>query len=163
MLVQTFWPLMTYQSPSRTARVWRLAMSLPASGSEKPWHQSSSALRILPRCRALCAGVPWVMSVGPSMEMPPRVAGRRRVGARHLFVENDLLHDRDTAAAVLGGPVEADVARFMHRALPFAQPVHFLPVGARGGKALAFHIGGDVLREPGAGLGAGTLLLPREG
>ena len=49
MLVQTFWPLMTYESPSRTACVWRLARSLPALGSEKPWHQISSAFRILPR------------------------------------------------------------------------------------------------------------------
>ena len=40
--VQIFWPLTTNTSPSRTARVLRLARSEPASGSEKSWHHSSS-------------------------------------------------------------------------------------------------------------------------
>src|SRR5881392_1248094 len=72
MLVQTFWPLTTKWPSSRTARVWRFARSEPAPGSEKPWHQSSSAVRIFGRKRACCAGVPCFMSVGPSIEMPPR-------------------------------------------------------------------------------------------
>ena len=72
MLVHTFWPLTTKWSPSRTARVWRFARSEPALGSEKPWHQSSSAVRIRGRKRACWAGVPYFMSVGPSMESPPR-------------------------------------------------------------------------------------------
>jgi hypothetical protein len=75
MLVQTFCPLSTYQSPSSTARVWRLARSLPAFGSEKPWHQISSAVRILSRCRAFCAAVPCFIRVGPSMESPLRFSG----------------------------------------------------------------------------------------
>ena len=45
-LVHTFWPVITQSSPSLTARVLRLARSEPASGSEKPWHQISSAVRI---------------------------------------------------------------------------------------------------------------------
>ena len=44
--VQTFWPVTTQSSPSLTARVLSAARSEPASGSEKPWHQISSAVRI---------------------------------------------------------------------------------------------------------------------
>src|SRR6202020_511072 len=40
--VQIFWPLITHSSPSRTARVPRLARSEPALGSEYPWHHTSS-------------------------------------------------------------------------------------------------------------------------
>ncbi len=42
MVVQTFWPLMTHSSPSRTARVASDATSDPAPGSENIWHQISS-------------------------------------------------------------------------------------------------------------------------
>ena len=45
-LVHTFWPVTTHSSPSLTARVFSEARSDPASGSEKPWHQISSAERI---------------------------------------------------------------------------------------------------------------------
>ena len=34
LLVQIFWPFTTKSSPSRTARVWSEARSLPAPGSE---------------------------------------------------------------------------------------------------------------------------------
>ena len=40
--VQIFCPLMIHSSPSRSARVPRLARSLPAPGSENSWHQISS-------------------------------------------------------------------------------------------------------------------------
>ena len=46
------------------------ARSEPAPGSEKPWHQISSALRILCRCRAFCSSVPWTMIVGPAIPRP---------------------------------------------------------------------------------------------
>src|SRR5207247_623716 len=71
--VQTFWPLTTKCSPSSTPRVWRLARSEPAFGSENPWHHSSSAVRIFCRCRVCWAGVPYFISVGPSIESPPRL------------------------------------------------------------------------------------------
>ena len=90
------------------------------------------------------------------------IDGLGRLGPRHLFVEDDLLHDRDAAAAVLGGPVEADVARLVQRALPLAQPVDFVAVGARGGEGPALEVGRHVLGEPGAGLGPEALLLWRE-
>ncbi len=40
--VQIFWPFTMNTSPSRTARVARLARSEPASGSLKSWHHISS-------------------------------------------------------------------------------------------------------------------------
>jgi hypothetical protein len=45
-LVQILEPLTTYSSPSRSARVPRLARSEPASGSENIWHQNSSPVKI---------------------------------------------------------------------------------------------------------------------
>ena len=45
-VVHTFCPVTTHSSPSRTARVFSDARSEPASGSENPWHQISSADRI---------------------------------------------------------------------------------------------------------------------
>ena len=44
-MVHTFWPLTTHSSPSRTARVARLATSEPAPGSLKSWHQISSQVK----------------------------------------------------------------------------------------------------------------------
>ena len=44
--VQTFCPVTLKPPLSGTARVFSEAKSEPASGSEKPWHQISSAERI---------------------------------------------------------------------------------------------------------------------
>ena len=63
--VHTFWPEILHPSPSRTARVLTDARSEPASGSENPWHQISSADSIGPRKRAFCSSSPWAMIVGP--------------------------------------------------------------------------------------------------
>ena len=57
-LVQTFWPVTTQSSPSLTARVFSAARSEPASGSEKPWHQISSAVTIGDKRRSFCSSVP---------------------------------------------------------------------------------------------------------
>ena len=46
---QTFWPLTTYRPSRSSARVRTDARSEPAPGSEKPWHQISSAERIFGR------------------------------------------------------------------------------------------------------------------
>ncbi len=40
--VQIFVPVRTYSSPSRTALSVSAARSVPACGSEKPWHQITS-------------------------------------------------------------------------------------------------------------------------
>src|SRR5215207_6153700 len=69
-LVQTFWPVTTQPSPSLTARVLSAARSEPASGSEKPWHQISSAERIGARKRSFCSSVPQTISVGPPSSSP---------------------------------------------------------------------------------------------
>ena len=74
-LVQTFWPVTLQPSPSRTARVLSAARSEPASGSEKPWHQISSADRIGPRKRSFCSSVPHAISVGPPSSSPSTLAG----------------------------------------------------------------------------------------
>ncbi len=67
---QVFWPLMTKWSPSRTASVRRFARSDPASGSENPWHQWSSALRMLGTHRSFCSSVPQRMIIGPICHRP---------------------------------------------------------------------------------------------
>ena len=68
--VQTFWPLTTQPPSTRSARLRRPARSLPAPGSEKPWHQMSSPLRIRGRYRSRCAWVPCTRIVGPASRIP---------------------------------------------------------------------------------------------
>ena len=46
IVVHTFWPVTIHSSPLRTAFVFSEARSEPDCGSEKPWHQISSADRI---------------------------------------------------------------------------------------------------------------------
>src|SRR5262249_51927958 len=92
----------------------------------------------------------------------PAVHGLRRLRPRHLLVEDDLFHDGDAAAAVLRGPVEADVAGLVKGALPLTQPVHLVAIGAGGGEGTAAEVSGYVLGEPGARLGPEPLLLGGE-
>src|SRR3984885_4024873 len=66
-VVHTFCPVTTHSSPSRTARVFSDARSEPAPGSEKPWHQISSADRIGGKKRLRCSSVPCAITVGPPM------------------------------------------------------------------------------------------------
>ncbi len=73
-VVQTFWPVTTHSSPLRTARVFSEARSEPDPGSEKPWHQISSADRIGARKRCFCSSVPWAMTVGPPIARPSTLA-----------------------------------------------------------------------------------------
>ena len=73
-VVHTFWPVTTYSSPSRTARVFSDARSEPDSGSLKPWHQISSALRIGDRKRSFWSSVPWAITVGPPIVSPSTFA-----------------------------------------------------------------------------------------
>ena len=65
--VHTFCPVTTHSSPSRSARVARLARSDPASGSLKSWHHISSPRSIGGRKRSFCSSVPWARIVGPAM------------------------------------------------------------------------------------------------
>src|SRR4051812_24690536 len=65
--VQTFCPVTTHSSPSRTALVLTPARSDPAPGSEKSWHHSTSPRSMGRRNRSFCASVPWRTIVGPAM------------------------------------------------------------------------------------------------
>ena len=56
--VQTFCPLTTQRSPSRTARVARLARSDPAPGSLNSWHQISSPVHSGLSQRFFCSSEP---------------------------------------------------------------------------------------------------------
>ena len=71
--VQIFWPVMTYSSPSRTPLHESEARSEPAPGSEKPWHHTSSPLRILGRWSAFCSALASAMIVGPACIMPTKL------------------------------------------------------------------------------------------
>ncbi len=75
--VHTFWPLTTKWSPSRTARVRRLARSLPAVGSLMPRHHAISARSVGRRNFSICSGVPWSLMDGAMM---PRPCGLRLRG-----------------------------------------------------------------------------------
>ena len=79
LLDQTFCPLTTHASPSRSARQRSDARSEPAPGSEKPRHHTSSPGRMGGRSRARCASLPYRMSNGPTMftAMGSRIAGAR--------------------------------------------------------------------------------------
>ena len=78
-VVQTFWPLTTHSSPSRTARVARLATSEPAPGSLNSWHQISSPVNRGRRYRFFCSSVPWTPWWGHH-PVADDVADRRRRG-----------------------------------------------------------------------------------
>ena len=66
----TFWPLTTKRPSPGSIRVLTEERSEPASGSEKPWHQISSAERIGDRYRSFCVSVPCAMIVGPAIPSP---------------------------------------------------------------------------------------------
>jgi hypothetical protein len=81
--VQTFWPLTTHSSPSRTARVCRPARSEPAPGSLNSWHHTSRPLTMSGRNRSRCSSVPCSTIVGPAIITPmpdggPNAPARRR-------------------------------------------------------------------------------------
>ncbi len=75
-VVQTFCPVIRQPPSSLTALVLSEARSDPDSGSEKPWHQISSAERIGSRKRSFCGSVPCAMTTGPPITRPSTLAGR---------------------------------------------------------------------------------------
>ena len=74
-VVQTFWPVTSHSPFDFTAFVFSDARSEPESGSEKPWHQISSPVRIGLSQRSFCSSVPWWITTGPPMTMPSTFAG----------------------------------------------------------------------------------------
>ncbi len=73
-LVQSFWPRMTHSSPSRSAVVRSEPRSLPASGSENPWHQLSSPRSIGGTTSAASAGAACSMTAGPRTSVIEKAA-----------------------------------------------------------------------------------------
>ena len=73
-LVQTFWPLTRQVSPSSTARSRNEARSLPASGSENPWHHASSPRSSGGRAQAAMAGAKRT-TAGASTSIIPKEKG----------------------------------------------------------------------------------------
>ena len=84
-LVQTFWPLITQSSgrarrrrPRATARQRSEARSLPESGSENPWHQSSAPESRRGTTSAASSGGAKSMSVGASTSIKEKRPGSAR-------------------------------------------------------------------------------------
>jgi hypothetical protein len=80
-VVHTFWPLMTHSSPSSSARVLSEARSLPASGSEKPWHQAMVPFRMPGMNCCFCSSVAHCRMVGPT-RVSPKKSARSGASAR---------------------------------------------------------------------------------
>ena len=83
--VQIFWPLTTKSSPSRTARVRSAARSDPASGSDIPWHQMSSARIMRGSSVSFWSSVPYCMIAGAMLFNPMTLSG---IGARARVVSS---------------------------------------------------------------------------
>ena len=90
-VVHTFWPLTTYSSPSRMARVASDERSLPAPGSLNSWHQISEPSSRPGNQRCCWASVPATSSVGPAQPIPIGLSGRGTRNSRLGFVELELL------------------------------------------------------------------------
>src|SRR5664280_1569214 len=67
---QTFWPVMTHSSPSRTARVDSPARSDPDPGSLNSWHHDTWPVNVFRSRRSRSSSDPWVTTVGPAMVSP---------------------------------------------------------------------------------------------
>ena len=109
MDVQTFWPLTTQSSPSRTARVASAARSEPAPGSQNSWHQTSSPVHSGRSQRCFCSSVPNPRMVGAAMPSPmPMRRGLvvRRAGRRERLLGSRLQAARHAEAAEALGIVE---------------------------------------------------------
>ena len=74
-MVQTFWPVTSHSPFDFTALVLSEARSEPDSGSEKPWHQISSPVRIGLSQRSFCSSLPWVITTGPPITIPRMFTG----------------------------------------------------------------------------------------
>src|SRR3954451_20782756 len=151
--VQTFWPVTTHSSPSLTARVFRPARSEPASGSLKPWHQISSALRIVGRWLSFWRSSPQTISVGPASSRPSVLTGsgapERPSSSKKIAVSiSDAPRPpyslgQCTPApppAVLRGPMPAGPAAVVEAALPVGAPAQRLVLV---GRLVAGRVGGE--------------------
>ena len=69
-VAQVFWPERRQPPSTRRAVLRPAARSLPALGSDQPWHQSWSAEAIFFSKLSFCASVPHSKRVGASRKMP---------------------------------------------------------------------------------------------
>ena len=69
-VVHVFWPSSTQPPSTRRALLVTLARSLPAFGSDQPWHQRSSPAAMRRRMPACWAGVPNSKRLGASRKIP---------------------------------------------------------------------------------------------
>ena len=121
---QVFWPLRTNWSSCSTARVRSEARSEPASGSEKPWHQISSAERIGRDVAPALLVRAEAQQRRPEHVEADDVDELRGAGGRELLVDDDLLDGRPPAAAEGLRPGAPDVAGLVAGRLPLAQHLH---------------------------------------
>src|ERR687894_275763 len=133
-LVHTFWPVITQSSPSRSARVRRLARSEPASGSENSWHQMWSPRRMAGR-KCCC----WAGGRGGAAFPPPGEAARRR---------------EEAAPAELVGPGGGAPSALVQLALPGPRRRRDLDGVDHADVAVGGTEAGGVIGHPGADLGA---------
>ena len=81
-LIQIFWPLRTYESPSRRAVDWRLPASVPTPGSVSPNVASFSPFAWGTSQRCFCSSVPHCMSVSEFSPTWTLCTTRKAVSAR---------------------------------------------------------------------------------
>ena len=151
-VVQTFWPFSTKWSPSSDgAGLERREVAAGAGLAEAlapdlvaGEHGRDEAAALL-----LAAVVDERRTEQADAE---RVQDRRGVGARQLRLEDRLLDLRGAAAAPLGWPVHAEVARLVELALPGAAHLHERVLGASGVAELLAPRPPDVGGEPAAQL-----------
>jgi hypothetical protein len=117
-LDQTFCPLMTQRSPSRSARVVKPARSEPAPGSLKSWHQAARPSRMGGTKRWICSGVPCVRMVGAAIKRPRPPGGRNAPNDRKAErTTDDALRPRPRPPSwgVKCGAVQPASATFFHQ------------------------------------------------
>ena len=130
------------------ARVRSAARSEPASGSLKPWHQTSLAAQDGRQpARPLLRRCPRRRWSGPACSRPTKfgahVGRARRLG---LLQEDQVLGGRGAPAARVGGPVQARVPGVVQHALP--AEVVGAPARPVVGVGLRRAARGATLREP---------------
>ena len=152
--VQTFWPLTTHSSPSRTARHCSPARSEPAPGSLNSWHHASWPLTMGRRYRSFCSSEPWATMVGPASMTPsppggpnapaaamasattpasPRDRARPKDSSGHVGTAQCESHSRSHHSATVrsGSQLDASQASMSDRRSSLIVPPGSRPTGRR--------------------------------
>ena len=117
-VVHVFWPFSSQPPSTLVARLWMPARSLPALGSDHPWHHSSSAAAMRGRMRSCCSGRAELEHGRRQQEDAVLRDPLRTAGAVVLLLEDQPLPERRAAAAVLLGPRHDGPAVLEQQALP---------------------------------------------